>query len=458
MILTQTYESCLSQASYLIADENTREAVVVDPLRDIDQYLDAARERDLTIVGVILTHFHADFVAGHLELADATGAWIGLGDRGHPDYDARLLADGERISLGDVTLEILATPGHTPESISVLVYEHRDDEIAYGVLTGDSLFVGDVGRVDLQASFGADPLMLAHEQFDTIQSKLMALPDAVRVFPAHGAGSACGKNISEDRDSTIGRERTTNIACQPMSVDAFVSMITSGQPPVPEYFVEDAALNRQVHELFHEHTLPAVTADAALDARHREGVVVLDTRDVETFVRGHIPGALNVPLQGRFAETAGMFLDFHGASVVLVSDAGTELQAERRLARVGFDRVTGYVPEATLRQLGDEGRLEVNERIDPADVESQRADESVVFLDVRGPGEYEDGAIAGSINIPLPELGARVDELSRDSRLVINCAGGWRSGVATSYLKANGFTAADVRGGYGAYAKVAATA
>ncbi|HEX4443116.1 MAG TPA: MBL fold metallo-hydrolase [Galbitalea sp.] len=458
MIVNQTYESCLSQASYLIADESTRMAVVVDPLRDIDQYLDAAREHDLTIVGVILTHFHADFVAGHLELADATGAWIGLGDRARPEYDARLLADGERISLGDVTLEVLATPGHTPESISVLVYEHRDDEVAYGVLTGDSLFVGDVGRVDLQASFGADPLELAHEQFDTIQAKLMALPDAVRVFPAHGAGSACGKNISEDRDSTIGRERATNIACQPMGVDEFVAMITNGQPPVPEYFVEDAALNRQVHDLFREHRLPPLGADAAFEARGHEGVVILDTRDVETFVLGHIPGSLNVPLAGRFAETAGMFLDFHGASVILVSDAGTELQAERRLARVGFDRVTGYVPAETLRQLADSGRLETNERINAEDVEQQRADDDTVFVDVRGPGEYEDGAIAGSINIPLPELAARVDELSRDTRLVINCAGGWRSGVATSYLKANGFTASDVRGGYDGYAKVAARA
>jgi hydroxyacylglutathione hydrolase len=456
VILTQFYESCLSQASYLIADEITQRAIVVDPLRDIDQYLDAAREQGLTIVGVILTHFHADFVAGHLELAAVTGAWIGLGDRARPEYDARLLSDGERIGLGDVTVEIMATPGHTPESISVLVYEHRDDEVAHGILTGDSLFVGDVGRVDLQASFGADPLELAHEQFDTVHGRLMSLEDAVRVFPAHGAGSACGKNISEDRDSTIGRERATNLACQPMDVEEFVSMITTGQPPVPDYFVEDAALNRQVHALFHEHRLAPLDADEVRAARGTEGVVVLDTRDVETFVLGHVPGSLNVPLKGRFAETAGMFLDYHGASVILVSDPGTQVEAERRLARIGFDRVTGYVPATTLRELADGGTLESTERIDAPDVEVQRADESVVFLDVRGPGEYEDGAIPGSINIPLPELSARVDELGRDSRLVINCAGGWRSSVATSYLKANGFTASDVRGGYDAYAKLPA--
>ncbi len=456
MILSQSYESCLSQASYLIADEKTGQAVVVDPLRDIDQYLDAAREHGLTIVGVILTHFHADFVAGHLELAKVTGAWIGLGERAKPEYEARLLADGERISLGDVTLEIMATPGHTPESISVLVYEHDDDEIAYGVLSGDALFVGDVGRVDLQAIFGADPDALAHEQFDTIQGRFMSLPDAVRLYPGHGAGSACGKNISQERDSTIGHERETNIACQPMTENDFVSMIRSGQPPVPAYFSEDAALNRQAHGLFlATPELPRLSADGALAARRREGVVVLDTRDVETFVGGHIPGSLNVPLKGRFAETAGMFLNYHGASVILVSTPGTEIEAMRRLARVGFDSVAGYVPDAVLRELAEGSRLEVTERIEATDVEAQRASD-VVFLDVRGPGEYEDGAIPGSINIPLPQLGSRIDELSRDSRLVVNCASGWRSGVATSYLLANGFGAADVRGGYQAYEKMVA--
>lgn len=456
MILSQSYESCLSQASYLIADETSGQAVVVDPLRDIDQYLDAAREHGLTIVGVILTHFHADFVAGHLELAKVTGAWIGIGDRAKPEYDARMLHDGERIRLGDVTLEIMATPGHTPESISVLVYEHAVDEVAYGVLSGDALFIGDVGRVDLQAIFGADPEALAHEQFHTIQGRFMSLPDSVRLYPGHGAGSACGKNISTDRDSTIGHERETNIACQPMSEDDFVAMIRTGQPPVPAYFAQDAALNRQVHNLFlGRHELAPMRADAVLAARLRDGVVVLDTRDVETFVLGHVPGSLNVPLNGRFAETAGMFLDYRGASVILVSEPGTELTAVRRLARVGFDNVAGYVPDAALRELASDGRLEATDRIEAEDVDSQRdSGDRVVFLDVRGPGEYEGGAIPDSINIPLPELRARIDELTRDSRLVVNCASGWRSSVATSYLLANGFDASDVRGGYQAWAKL----
>lgn len=452
-ILTQYYNDSLSQASYLIADEAAGLAVVVDPLRDIQQYLEAANARGLEIVGVILTHFHADFVAGHLELAAATGAWIGLGERAKAEFDARLLSDGERIALGDVTIEIMATPGHTPESISVLVYEKADDEVAYGVLTGDSLFVGDVGRVDLQASFGADPLELAHEQFDTIQHRFMALPDAVRVFPAHGAGSACGKNLSQDRDSTIGRERQTNIACQPMGEHEFVQMITTGQLPAPAYFVQDAALNRQRHTLFDEsRELRAFDPGAIADAR-REGTIILDTRDVEPFAAAHLPGSLNVPLRGRFAETAGMFLRFQDTDVLLVSDSGTAKDARRELGRIGFDRVAGFVSDAAFEELARAGELERSERFDSDELDALRAAPSAVLLDVRGPGEHENGFIPGSINIPLPELPARVDELARGSEVLINCGSGWRSGVAASYLNANGFSASDLRGGYQAWLK-----
>jgi hydroxyacylglutathione hydrolase len=452
MILTQCYTGSLSQASYLVADEASGHAVVIDPLRDVQQYLDAATDNNLTIIGVILTHFHADFVAGHLELADATGAWIGLGERAEAEFDARLLSDGERIGLGSVTLEIMATPGHTPESISVLVYENPNDEVAYAVLTGDSLFVGDVGRVDLQASFGADPLELAHEQFDTIQNRFMTLSDAVRVFPAHGAGSACGKNISADRDSTIGRERATNIACQPMTENEFVEMITTGQVPAPAYFAQDAALNRERHPLFEDaRQLKAYGSDDVAEARGLEGTVVVDTRDVESFIGGHVPGSLNVPLNGRFAETAGMFLGFGDTAVLLVSDPGTEDEARRQLGRIGFDEVLGFVPVETLVEFAETGKLERADRFDVDQLEAERSAPSAVLVDVRGPGEYENGAIPGSINIPLPELPARLAELSQDSRVLVTCAGGWRSGVARSYLTAKGFSASDLRGGYQAW-------
>ncbi|UFN97692.1 MBL fold metallo-hydrolase [Micromonospora aurantiaca] len=250
MLFTQYYLDCLSQASYLIADDRTGRAVLVDPRRDIDEYLTDAKAHGLTIEGVVNTHFHADFLAGHLEVAAATGAWIGYGSRAETEYPSRKLADGERISLGDVTLEIMETPGHTPESISVLVYERADDPVPYGVLTGDALFIGDVGRPDLLASFGVTAEELGRMLYHSVQHKLMGLPDEVRVFPAHGAGSACGKNLSTERQSTIGEQRRTNYACAPMSEERFLALVTGGQPAAPGYFAFDAVLNRKARELF----------------------------------------------------------------------------------------------------------------------------------------------------------------------------------------------------------------
>src|SRR5712692_1031879 len=248
MIFEQYYLECLSQASYFLADETTGRAVVVDPRRDIEQYLESAKEHGATIELVIETHFHADFLSGHLELAKATGAEIGYGARANPLFVARALHDGERISLGDLTLEILETPGHTPESISIVVYEHADDDVPYGVLTGDTLFIGDVGRPDLLSSLGATSDDLANMLYDSLRDKLMTLSDGTR--------SACGKNRSTDITSTIGDQRATNYALQPMSRDEFVHVVTEGQPSAPAYFVYDAMRNREAHELLHEHEHP----------------------------------------------------------------------------------------------------------------------------------------------------------------------------------------------------------
>ena len=260
MIFEQYELSCLSQFSYLIGDETTGRAVVVDPQRDVSQYLADAATHGLTIEAVIETHFHADFISGHLELAAETGAWIGYGEAATPEFTHRPLADGERISLGDVTLQIMATPGHTPESISVLVFERADDDVAYGVLTGDALFIGDVGRPDLLASVGVTADELGRALYHSVQTKLMGLPDAVRVFPAHGAGSACGKNLSTERQSTIGEQRRSNYACRPMDVDAFLAVVTEGQPRAPGYFVYDATLNRQDRQLRElDTTVPALS-------------------------------------------------------------------------------------------------------------------------------------------------------------------------------------------------------
>ena len=323
MYFTQHYLDCLSQASYLIGDETTGQAVVVDPRRDIAEYLSDAADHGLRIIGVINTHFHADFLSGHLEMAQATGAWIGYGQGAHAEFQIRSLADGERITLGEVTLEIMHTPGHTPESISVLVYEHPDDDIAYGVLTGDALFIGDVGRPDLLASIGVTADELGHQLYDSIQRKLMGLPDAVRVFPAHGAGSACGKNLSTEKQSTIGEQRLFNYACQPMNEADFVALVTAGQPPAPDYFLYDAILNRKDRAAYDAGQPLAALGTAEMLIAISGGALVVDARDAQDFAAGHLTGALNVPADGRFAETAGMILQPADEVVVMAPDAGS---------------------------------------------------------------------------------------------------------------------------------------
>ncbi|ATO17580.1 MBL fold metallo-hydrolase [Micromonospora sp. WMMA2032] len=452
MLFTQYYLDCLSQASYLIADDSTGRAVLVDPRRDIDEYLADARAHGLTVEGVINTHFHADFLAGHLEVAAATGAWIGYGHRAETEYASRKLTDGERISLGDVTLEIMETPGHTPESISVLVYEHATDPTPYGVLTGDALFIGDVGRPDLLASLGVTADELGRMLYDSVQRKLMGLPDEVRVFPAHGAGSACGKNLSTERQSTIGEQRRTNYACAPMSEEQFLALVTGGQPAAPGYFAFDAVLNRKARELF-DHARPArpLTPAEFLAAR-ADGAVVVDARDPQEYAAGHLRGALNVPADGRFAETAGSVVA-PDRPVLVVAPQDREEEIVVRLARIGFDRVAGYLREpegAFLEMIGEVTRAS---RVTATELRAalDRPDAPVV-LDVRNAGEREQGAVDGSLHIPLAELTRRLDEVPADRPVVVHCAGGYRSSVAASLLRNAGRAdVSDLLGGYGAW-------
>lgn len=459
MYFTQHYLDCLSQASYLIADETTGRAVVVDPRRDVTEYVADAEENGFTIEGVINTHFHADFIAGHLEMAARTGAWIGYGQRAETEYPIRKLADGERISLGDVTLQIMETPGHTPESISILVFEHADDEVPYGVLTGDALFIGDVGRPDLMASVGVTADELGRQLYDSVQHKLMSLPNEVRVFPAHGAGSSCGKNLSTERQSTIGAQRATNYACQPMSEDAFVEIVTEGQPPAPSYFAYDATLNRKDRALYDPESAGRVLTTEEFQARRAAGAVVVDARDPQEFAAGHLHGSLNVPADGRFAEQAGAVLD-PAAEVVVIAPEGREEEIVTRLARVGLDRVTGYLaePEDALAQLADQ--------VGPASrVTTDQLEKALgchtppLVVDVRSAGERAGGFIEGSVNIPLTELPRRLEELPRDRALVVHCAGGLRSSIAASVLRHHGFAdVSDLLGGYGAWSALTAPA
>jgi glyoxylase-like metal-dependent hydrolase (beta-lactamase superfamily II)/rhodanese-related sulfurtransferase len=453
MFLRQYDLACLSLYSYLIGDTTTGRAVVVDPQRDISGYLADAEANGLRIERVIETHFHADFLSGHLELARATGAVISYGDAARADFPIDPLADGQRLTLGEVTLEIRHTPGHTPESISIVVYEHPD-AAPHAVLTGDAMFIGDVGRPDLLTSVGRSADSLARELYRSLHERLLTLPDATLVYPSHGAGSACGKNLSSAPSSTIAEQRATNYALQPMTEDEFVEVVTEGQGVAPLYFAFAADANRRERELLDDREPPArLTVDRALELAGA-GAVVLDTRSPERFASGHLRGSINVGLDGRFAEYAGDVVR-PGQQVVVVGDTDRGTEAKVRLARIGFDAVAGEVTDIEA-VLADRPELAATApRLPAADVAAWLADDPALqIVDVRNPSETKvGGTVPGARNLPLPQLLDHLDDLDRTRPVIVYCAGGYRSSVAASTLRAHGFdTVADMIGGYGAWA------
>lgn len=455
MFFQQYYLECLSHASYMVGDTGAGKAVVVDPQRDIQQYLDDATAHGLTITHVIETHFHADFLSGHLELAAATGATIvyGRAAEGRVEFEAEFLDHNSHISLGTVDLEILATPGHTPESVSVVVREHGPHDTPYAVLTGDTLFIGDVGRPDLLVSVGVTANDLAHDLFSSLHDKLLKLPDSTLVYPAHGAGSSCGKQLSTETVSTIGEQRRTNYALAPMVIDDFVEIVTEGQNVAPLYFPFAANRNRQSRPLHHDDTpVIELSIDEVLTLQ-KNGTVIIDSRDDLAFAAGHIRGSVNVGLGGRFAEYVGEVMT-PGTSIVLVTDPGKEQESRTRLARIGFDNVLGALrdPIATMMQNPDKveklSRLSVE-----ALAERMASVRDLVVIDVRNGGETALGMLPGARNIPLPALLNEIPSLNPHVPVVVNCAGGYRSAIASSLLKSHGFTdVSDLIGGYNAWA------
>jgi glyoxylase-like metal-dependent hydrolase (beta-lactamase superfamily II)/rhodanese-related sulfurtransferase len=452
MKFNQYYLECLSHASYLIGDETTGRAVVVDPQRDISEYVADAEAAGMTIELVIETHFHADFLSGHLELAAATGAEIAYSAVANPEFPHRKMADGERVELGDVVLEFRHTPGHTPESMSIVVWEHRGDTEPWAVLTGDTLFIGDVGRPDLLASIGFSRDELAEMLYTSLHTQLLPLPDRTRVYPAHGAGSACGKNLSTELWSTMGEQRASNYALVAPDKDTFVSLVTEGQPPAPSYFVYNAILNRQDRELLDETEMPTAMSYDEVRAALANGAVLVDGRTPEDFAHGHLRDALNIGLAGRYAEFAGSVIK-PDVDLVLFVDEGFELEAKNRLARIGFDRVIGYVAEPLRVLLEHQDEVQPASRLTPvALTERQRELDDLQLVDVRNPGEVEAGTVPGAVNIPVGQLPARVAELDPTRPTVVYCAGGYRSSVAASVLRRAGFAdVSDLLGGYGAW-------
>lgn len=455
MNIKQYYLGCLSHASYLITDEKTKTAAVVDPQRDIEQYLADAAAGGYQIKHVFLTHFHADFLAGHIELRDRAGAKIYLGSRAEAEFDIVKVKDGDRIEFGDVRLEILETPGHTPEGISILVYDlAKDVTQPLAVLTGDTLFIGDVGRPDLLASIGVTADELADMLYDSITTKLVKLPDATLVYPAHGAGSMCGKSLSKETVSTIGEQKKFNYALQPMSREEFKRLVTAEQPEAPAYFVHDAIRNRQERpslEVTLEKSLKGLPLEEVLRLRN-QGAQLLDVRDAVDFEGAHLAGSLNIALQGKYATWCGTMLS-HDAPIVVIGEPGTEEEAVMRLGRIGFDNVAGYLQGGMdALRVAPELVARIDRTTAVALAEEMASEAPPVVLDVRAASEWQAAHVAGSQNVPLNHLRERLDEVPQDRTVVVHCEGGYRSAIAASVLaQAGRKNVLDLVGGFKAW-------
>jgi hydroxyacylglutathione hydrolase len=455
MNVKQYYLGCLSHASYLITDEKSKTAAVIDPQRDIEQYLADAAAGGYQIKHVFLTHFHADFLAGHIELRNRTQARIYLGRRAEAEFDFVKVKDGDRIEFGDVRLEILETPGHTPEGISILVFNlNKDPAKPYAVLTGDTLFIGDVGRPDLLASIGVTADELADMLYDSITNKLVKLPDETLVYPAHGAGSMCGKSLSKETVSTIGEQKKFNYALQTMRRDEFKQLVTSELPEAPAYFVHDAIRNRQERPSLDrtlEKSLAALTLDDVLRL-HNQGAQLLDVREAVDFEGAHLAGAVNIGLQGKYATWCGTMLE-HETPIVVIAEPGGEEEAVVRLGRIGFDNVAGYL-QGGMEALRDRPELVHGiERITAVALAEQLGGgRRPVIVDVRSDKEWSAGHIADSRNVPLNHLRERLGEIPLDKTVVVHCEGGYRSAIAASVLAQAGRTNIfDLVGGFKAW-------
>jgi hydroxyacylglutathione hydrolase len=449
MYFEQFYLGCLAHASYMLASEG--EAVVVDPQRDVEIYLQAAEANHVSIRHIFETHLHADFVSGHRELAARTGARIYIGEQAEAQFEHVPVRDGFQLRVGKIQVRALETPGHTPESLCLVVTDEEKSPEPFAVLTGDTLFIGDVGRPDLSKQH--TPAQLAGMLYDCLHDKLLKLDDKVLVYPAHGAGSLCGRNMRAERVSTIGNERLTNYALQIKSREDFVRQLTSNLPARPEYFLQDAEINRSGATALSElPPLPAMTA-AELKQFLAEGGFALDVRPNEQFAAGYVPGSVNIALSGQFASWAGTLLGL-SANPVLIADSESALEEARiRLARVGLEKVSGYLGGgveawtkagfelATLPQLS----VETLHKKSAGDIQ---------ILDVRREGEWESGHIEGAMWFPLDNFKVASPELNPEATVAVHCKGGYRSMIACSLLRRAGFhNVVNVTGGFDAWQK-----
>lgn len=443
MYIEQLYTNCLAEAAYYIESEG--EAAIIDPLRETEPYLALASKRGAKIKYVFETHFHADFVSGHIDLARLAGATIVYGPQANPDYEVLNATDGQEFTIGKLRIKVLHTPGHTPESSCYLLFDEQGKE--HALFTGDTLFVGDVGRPDL-----LDGKMtkedLAGMLYESLNTKIKTLPDHVIVYPAHGPGSACGKNIGKETFSTIGEQKKFNYAMKDQSKEAFIAKVTDGILPPPHYFFEDARINKEgyeaIDEVLQENNKPLTLA--AFEAAMKNGALVLDTREASVFEKGFVHRSINIGLNGQFAVWVGTLIDIR-KPLILVTEPGKEHESVLRLARVGYENIIGYL-EGGIKTWT--GRLDSVRSITAAELKAGKADDAEV-LDVRKPGEWEISHLKEARFIPLADMPSNVTMLDKHNTYVVYCGGGYRSMTAISLMRREGFTdLINVSGGFNA--------
>jgi len=451
MNIEQIYTGCLAQGAYYISSNG--EAAIIDPLREVGPYLQRAEKDGVKIKYVLETHFHADFVSGHLDLAQKTGATIIYGPTAKPEFDAYIAKDNEVLKLGDITIRIIHTPGHTMESTCYLLSDEQGIDTA--IFTGDTLFIGDVGRPDLAQKVDNDLTqdILAGYLYDSLRHKILPLADHLIVYPAHGAGSACGKNMSKETSDTLGHQKATNYALQPMSRETFIHQVTDGLLPPPAYFPENVMMNISGYESIDtvlNRGLNALDPDAFETAANATGALILDTRAAQHFAKGFIPNAINIGIDGSFAPWVGALIPDITQQILLVADIGREEEVVTRLARVGYDHTIGYL------QGGFDAWQQAGKEIDKVIsimaqelVEIQTADADIAILDVRKPSEYQAGHVPGAINLPLDNVNEQINEVDKSKTYYVHCAGGYRSMIFVSILKSRGFEKMiNVEGGF----------
>lgn len=454
MEVKQLYTNCLAEAAYYIESEG--EAAIIDPLRETDQYIELAKSRGAKIKYVFETHFHADFVSGHIDLGAKTGTPIVFGPGASTGYKSYIAKDGEVFSIGKVTIKVIHTPGHTMESTCYLLSDEKGKP--YCIFTGDTLFVGDVGRPDLlDASVKVTPEEMAGSLFDSLQNKIKTLPDDLIVYPAHGPGSACGKNIGKETWSTIGDQKQTNYALGSISKEEFIHILVSDLAAPPAYFFEDARINKNGYDSYEsvirKNAIPL--SPGAFEAATREGAFILDTRKAIDFESGFVPGSMNIGLDGMFAVWVGTLVDIR-KNLVLVTDPGKEIESITRLSRVGYDKVSGYL-SGGIDAWKKEGKpLETIQSINPEELQVEGLnDGKTIVLDVRKESEVKSGKIKGAINIPLEILEKNLGLVDKNKKYLVHCAGGYRSMIASSMLKSNGIK--NLKNIYGGYNKIKTT-